>query len=154
MSNEEISITDWEEQDDATGTSTAWAAEWFGPEEKIEDEAELAKIGVHVIYKNEQHFTWYFPQVKAALTSGKIKEFIELNSITDATDADVQELKDFFFHFVRFVTFEIDVEDQGSQTFEPENVIEALGDEDIEDITEELTEAGMDRFGDDKPTLH
>jgi len=155
MNNDNITIEDWkEEADDVGGLSTAWAAEWFGPEEKIEDPEELAKVGVHVIYKNEKHFTWFFPQVKSVLLDNKVREFIEYNGITDATDDDVQELKDFFFHFIRFVTFEVDPEADGHKTFEPENVAEALGDEDLEDIEDELEDAGMDQFGDDKPTLH
>jgi hypothetical protein len=50
MANDMIDpADDWNPNFD-DGKPTVWAAEWFGPEEKIEDEADLEKVGVHVIY--------------------------------------------------------------------------------------------------------
>lgn len=157
MSTDNLEIEDWkEEPDQEQPISTAWAAEWFGPEEEVENEADLDKFDMHVIYKGTKHFTWYFPQVKAALMQDAVKEFIEYNGITDATADDVKELKDFFFHYVRFMTFDIALEgeDLPPAVFEPEDIAEALGDEDIEDVVDELKEAKMDRYGTDKPQLH
>lgn len=124
------------------GKPTVWAAEWFGPEEKIEDEAELAKVGVHVIYNGDQHYTWFYPQVHAALTQDKVREFIEYEGITGVSDADVEELKAFFFHWVRFVMFEITMDEQPRE-FVPEGINEALGDDDIDTLADELEKAGM-----------
>ena len=94
MSTDNTEIKDW--QDDLAEKdiiSTAWQAEFFGPEEKIEDEQELAKFDVHVIYKNTKNFTWYYPQIKAALLADSVKEFVEYHGIVDATDNDIEELK-------------------------------------------------------------
>jgi hypothetical protein len=141
------------------GQSTIWAAEWFGPEEKIEDEAELSKLGVHVIYDGKQHYTWYYPQVHAALTQDKVREFIEYEGITGVSDEDVEELKAFFYHWIRFTMFEVDVE-QGPREFVPEGINEVLGDEDVSEITVELERAGMKKkyeelfnSRDDKPSV-
>ena len=110
MSTEKLEIKDWEdEQVENDIISTAWQAEWFGPEEKIESEEDLAKYDVHIIYKNSKSFTWYYPQIKAALLSNSVKEFVEFNGITDATANDIKELTDFFFHYVRFINFEVDL---------------------------------------------
>lgn len=155
MANEIATITDDQEDEPL---STAWSAEWFGPEEKIEDEEELAKVGVHVIYKDEKHFTWYYPQVHAALTEDKIREFVEYNGITDATDADIEELKAFFYHWIRFIMFDIDTNEHEGHVFEPEDINEIMGDDDVNDLTEELEKAGMKKKYEDlmntKPTLH
>lgn len=142
MANDIIDpANDWNPDFD-DGKPTVWAAEWFGPEEKIEDESELAEIGVHVIYNGTQHYTWFYPQVHAALTENKVREFIEYEGITGVSDADVEELKAFFFHWVRFVMFEIDIEQEG-KTLEPEEINEYLGDDDVDQISEELERAGM-----------
>lgn len=154
MSTDNTEIKDW--QDDLAEKdiiSTAWQAEFFGPEEKIEDEQELAKFDVHVIYKNTKNFTWYYPQIKAALLADSVKEFVEYHGIVDATDNDIEELKAFFFHYVRFINFEVDLDETAPQVFEATDVNETIGDDDMEEIVDELKEAKMDRFG-DKPTLH
>ena len=85
-----------------------------------------------------------------------MKEFVEFNGITDATADDVEELKAFFFHYIRFVQFDVDLESNGPTEFEPEGINEQVGDEDLDDIVDELKEAGMeDKFGDaNKPLLH
>jgi hypothetical protein len=85
-----------------------------------------------------------------------VKEFVEFNGITDATADDIEELKAFFFHYIRFVQFDVDLESDGPTEFEPEGINEEFGDEDLEDIVDELKEAGMeDKFGDaNKPQLH
>lgn len=155
MSTEKLEIKDWEdEQVENDIISTAWQAEWFGPEEKIESEEELAKYDVHIIYKNSKSFTWYYPQIKAALLSNSVKEFVEFNGITDATANDIKELTDFFFHYVRFINFEVDLESDRPTEFEPEDVLEEVGDDDLDDIVEELQEAGMDSKFKGKPPLH
>jgi hypothetical protein len=137
---DKIEITDWAEEEDVSG-STAWAAEWFSPDEKIEDETELSKVGVHVIYKNEKHFTWFYPQIRIVLEEKKVKEFVKFNGIDDASEEDIIELRDFFFHFLQFVNHEVELE--GPTTFEPENIAESMSDADLDDIEEELTNAGM-----------
>lgn len=132
---------DWNPDFD-DGQTTVWAAEWFGPEEKIENEADLAEIGVHVIHNGDRHFTWYYPQIHAALMADSVREFIEYEGITGASDADVEELKAFFFHWIRFVMFEVDLETTPRE-FEPEGINELMGDEDVSEITQELERAGM-----------
>jgi len=157
MNTDNIEINDWKEElEEKDIISTAWQAEFFGPDEKIENEEELAEYNVHVIYKNSKSFTWYYPQIKSALLSDAVKEFVEFNGITDATADDIEELKAFFFHYIRFVQFDVDLESDGPTEFEPEGINEEFGDEDLEDIVDELKEAGMeDKFGDaNKPQLH
>lgn len=145
MSTDNLEIKDWQdEMVEKDVISTAWQAEFFGPDEKIDNEEDLAKYDVHVIYKDSKSFTWYYPQIKAALLADAVKEFIEFNGITDATEGDIEELKAFFFHYVRFITFEVDLETEEPTEFEPESVIEEVGDNDLDDIVDELKEAGME----------
>lgn len=159
MSTDNIEINDWQdEMVEKDIISTAWQAEFFGPEEKVEIEAELDEYNVHVIYKKEKSFTWYYPQIKAALLADAVKEFVEFNGIVDATEDDVEELKAFFFHYLRFVQFDVDLGDgtEPAGEFEPESVNEQVGEDDLDDIVEELQEAGMEeKFAEaNKPKLH
>ena len=159
MSTDNIEIKDWQdEMVEKDIISTAWQAEFFGPEEKVEKEEDLAGYNVHVIYKNEKNFTWYYPQIKAALLADAVKEFVEFNGIVDATEDDVEELKAFFFHYLRFVQFDVDLGDgtESPGEFEPEYINEQVGEDDLDDIVEELQEAGMaEKFAEaNKPKLH
>jgi hypothetical protein len=159
MSTDNIEIKDWQdEMVEKDIISTAWQAEFFGPEEKVEDEAELDTFNVHVIYKKEKNFTWYYPQIKAALLADAVKEFVEFNGIVDATEDDIEELKAFFFHYLRFVQFDVDLGDvtEPGREFEPEGINEQVGEDDLDDIVEELQEAGMEqKFAEaNKPQLH
>ena len=158
MSTDKLEIKDWEDElAEKDIISTAWEAEFFGPEEKIEKEEDLDEYNVHVIYKKAKNFTWYYPQIKAALMSDAVKEFVEFNGITDATDDDVEELKAFFFHYLRFVQFDVDLGDTNpTGEFEPEGINEEVGEDDLDDIVEELQEAGMEtKFSEaNKPKLH
>jgi hypothetical protein len=156
MNIDKLEIKDWEDLEEKDIISTAWEAEFFGPDEKIENEQALAEYNIHVIYKKSKSFTWYYPQIKAALLADAVKEFIEFNGITDATADDVEELKTFFFHYLRFVQFDVDLESDGPTEFEPEDINEQVGEDDLDDIVEELQEAGMEeKFGEaNKPKLH
>ena len=156
MNTDKLEIKDWEDLEEKDIISTAWEAEFFGPDEKIENEQDLAEYNIHVIYKKSKSFTWYYPQIKAALLADAVKEFIEFNGITDATAYDVEELKTFFFHYLRFVQFDVDLESDGPTEFEPESINEQVGEDDLDDIVEELQEAGMEeKFGEaNKPKLH
>jgi hypothetical protein len=156
MNTDKLEIKDWEDLEEKDIISTAWEAEFFGPDEKIENEQDLAEYNIHVIYKKSKSFTWYYPQIKAALLADAVKEFIEFNGITDATADDVEELKTFFFHYLRFVQFDVDLESDGPTEFEPEDINEQVGEDDLDDIVEELEEAGMEeKFGEaNKPKLH
>jgi len=128
--------------EDAEPMSTAWKAEWYGPEEELDAES-LREVCVHVIYKDTKEFYWYYPQVKAVLEAGSVKEFLEFQDITDASANDVEELKAFFFHFVRFITFDITLPETTPQTFEPEEFSESMGDEDKSAIMKEFEQSGM-----------
>lgn len=159
MSTDNIEIKDWQdEMVEKDIISTAWQAEFFGPEEKVENEEDLAEYNVHIIYKKEKSFTWYYPQIKSALLADAVKEFVEFNGIADATEDDVEELKAFFFHYLRFVQFDVDLGDGTEPTgeFEPEHINEQVGEDDLDDIVEELQEAGMEqKFAEaNKPQLH
>jgi hypothetical protein len=156
MNTDKLEFKDWDDLAEKDIISTAWEAEFFGPDEKIENEEDLAEYNVHVIYKKSKSFTWHYPQIKAALLADAVKEFVEFNGITDATDGDVEELRTFFFHYLRFVQFDVDLETEEPTEFEPESINEQVGEDDLDDIVEELQEAGMEeKFGEaNKPKLH
>lgn len=129
-----------DEWDFDNGEVAVWSAEWFGPEEKIEDEEALnTTVYVHVKYRGEREFRWYYFQIKSAVEDIGVESFIKEQGITDASSDDVQELTDFLKHWLMFVDCEIDL----TQTLEVDDVNEELGADDFNRIQEEMGEAGI-----------
>lgn len=95
MDNNEI-FPDWGDLDD--GKPSVWAADWIIDEgQKIED------IFVTIVYDYKEEFLLMYQQVKDAFDNDSVKELLA-NYIQEEIKAeDIQELKDFFFHWLMIV---------------------------------------------------
>lgn len=136
--------------------SDAWVADWYGPEEKIEDEKELAEYGIEISFRNGPKMSWWYPEIRTAMDTKTVKEFVISKGIVNATQNDIEELEAFFFHYVRFMLFDIEVPDQhGPNEWEVEDVIETIGDDILDEMEKEYTTLGKTLDKDDvKRTLH
>lgn len=165
FSNEEfIEITQQGPDKDFEGmqeqaASTAWSAEWWGPEEKTEDPALLSTFGVHISYNGGTEHTWWYPEIRIAVETQTVKEFAYSKGFLELPQNDLEELEAFLFHYVRFMAFDVEVpnhDDAVPAVWEPEGVTEGLGDEDLEVLQSEYRLTGNDLDIEDvkRNTLH
>jgi hypothetical protein len=139
--------------------STAWTAEWWGPEEKTEDPELLKTFGMHISYNGGEEQTWWYPEVRIAVETRTVKEFAYSKGFKDLPLNDLEELEAFLFHYVRFMTFDVEVPNQeevAPAVWEPEGITEKLGDDDLEVFQKEYKETGGDLDIEDvkRHTLH
>jgi hypothetical protein len=165
FSNEEfIEITEQGPDKDFEGMeqqapSTAWSAEWWGPEEKTEDPELLKTYGMHISYNEGEEHTWWYPEIRVAVETQTVKEFAYSKGFRELPKNDLDELEAFLFHYVRFMTFDVEVPNQDETApavWEPEGITEKLGDNDLEVFQKEYKETGGDLNIDDvkRHTLH
>jgi hypothetical protein len=147
MSNEDLTLDDWD-PDFNDGQSTVWAAEWETPEEEMtEEEKEMSFLTM--LYKEQVVGRWYYTEIIQALGDLGIDAFLQGKNITDATDADKKELRDFFEHWLMFM-------DMGTEmAFEADGVEEQIGDDILEEMDSELAKLEKDPIAEAvKKTLH
>ena len=137
MSEKDLEIEEWEET-----TDSVWSAEWYGPEEPIPEE-ELEQEYITMTYRGEHTWRWYFPQIKAAVESENgIDTLLEQFNITDATDADKEELFQFLSHYIWFVT--MDAENRPPKEFTVDDTIEEIGEDDLAEMDAEYAKLGKE----------
>lgn len=152
-----IEITDQGPDADFEGVedlakSTAWSAEFWGPDEKTEDPEVMATFGMVIKYHNGDPQEWFYPEISVAVQNKSVREFAHSKGFTDIGDNDVEELEAFLFHYVRFMRFDVEVP---NQEFEAKDVIETIGDDLLDEFDSEYTQLGQPAVKEDvKRTLH
>lgn len=137
MTNKDITIDDWNPSwdDDA---EVVWATEWFAPEGEMTDE-ELEAAYITMRYRGNVVGRWYYTEIQQALGDKGIDAFLADKNITDATDADKEELHQFFKHWTEFLKMST-----GGMVFESDEVNEEIGDDILGEIDSDYAKLGKD----------
>lgn len=137
MTNKDLTIDDWNPNWD-DGEIPVWATEWTLPEDGLtEEEIEAAYITMQ--YRGNVVGRWYYTEIKQALGDLGIDKFLEEKNITDASDDDKEELRQFFIHWVEFLK----IANEG-MTFEAETVEEQVGEDILAEMDSEYAKLGKD----------
>lgn len=132
--------------------STAWAAEFWGPEEKTEDPAVMATFGMIISYHGGETQEWFYPEISVAVETKTVRQFAYSKGFTEIGDNDIEELEAFLFHYVRFMRFDVEMP---NQEFEAEGTVETIGDDLLDEMDGEFAQLGQPTIKDDvKRTLH
>lgn len=137
MTNKDLTIDDWNPNWD-DGEIPVWATEWALPEDGLTDE-EIEDTYITMMYRGNVVGRWYYTEIKQALGDLGIDKFLEEKNITDATDDDKEELRQFFTHWVEFLK----ISNEG-MAFEPEDINEQIGDDILGEMQDEYTKLGKD----------
>lgn len=86
----------WGDLDD--GKPSVWAADWI-----IDENQALEEIFVTIVYDHKEEFILKYNEVKEAFDNNTIKELLSNYITEEIKTKDVQELKDFFFHWLMIV---------------------------------------------------
>lgn len=140
MTTKDLDIEDWDPDFD-NGEESVWSAEWDGPEEPLEEE-ELKDEFMMMTYKGTEVFRWYYPQVLECVEKGSVEEFLNSQPISEVSQEDKEELLEFFRHWVWFIS--MDSNKKPAVTFEPDGVIEDIGEDLLSEMDEEYAKLGKE----------
>lgn len=154
MTTKDLEIEDWNPDFDDEKQSI-WSAEWYGPEEPLEEE-QLKDEYLTMTYDSKNTYRWYYTQILECVDKNSVDEFLEEQAIIDVSAEDKTELLDFFKHWIWFVSMDMNKKPQAPSTFEVDNVIENIGEDLLEEIDEDYAKLGKesDLTNTIKRTLH
>lgn len=86
----------WGELDD--GKPSVWAADWI-----IDEGQEIEDTFVTIVYDYKEEFILKYQEVKDAFDNDSVKELLSRYIPEEIKTEYIQELKDFFFHWLMIV---------------------------------------------------
>lgn len=95
MNNNDI-FPPWGDLDD--GKPSLWAADWI-----IDEGQEIEDTFVTIVYDYKEEFILKYIEVKDAFDNDTVKELLAKHIDEEIEAKDIQELKDFFFHWLMIV---------------------------------------------------
>lgn len=95
MENDDI-FPPWGDLDD--GKPSLWAADWI-----IDEGQEVEDTFVTIVYDYKEEFILKYIEVKDAFDNDTVKELLAKHIDEEIEAKDIQELKDFFFHWLMIV---------------------------------------------------
>lgn len=138
MTDKNISIDDWNPDWDNNDDVPVWATEWTLPDDGLTPE-EMETTYITMQYRGNTVGRWYYTEIKQALEDTDINKFLEEKNITDATDDDKEELKQFFTHWIEFLKISTE-----GLAFEPEEINEQIGEDILGEMDGEYAMLGKD----------